>query len=140
MSIRKARAQDTAFVLHNDKYIAPENLERRIALGAVYVKELDGVPIGYLRYNLFWDSKPFVNRIYIEEAWRGNGHGTALMEHWEEEMRQMGYAHAMAAASSDESAQHFYTRLGYRAIGGFTPEGEPYEILMGKLLTQVQEG
>ena len=32
----------------------------------------------------------------------------------------------------DEYAQHFYRKLGYETIGGFTPFGDPYELILAK--------
>ena len=44
-----------------------------------------------------------------------------MVLHWEEEMRQLGYDSVMTSTASDEYAQHFYRKLGYETIGGFTP-------------------
>lgn len=40
----------------------------------------------------------------------------------------------MTSTASDEDAQGLYRHLGYRAVGGFLPEGEPYELMFAKRL------
>jgi hypothetical protein len=40
----------------------------------------------------------------------------------------------MTSTASDEYAQHFYQKLGYTTIGGFTPFGDPYVLIFSKML------
>jgi len=49
-------------------------------------------------------------------------------------MVEKGYGTAMTSTQANETSQHFYRKLGYRDMGGFTPFGEEYEIIMGKQL------
>jgi ribosomal protein S18 acetylase RimI-like enzyme len=56
------------------------------------------------------------------------------MDHWETQMQHQGFHRVMTSTASDEYAQHFYQKLGYTAIGGFTPVGEVYELIFSKLL------
>ena len=57
----------------------------------------------------------------------------ASAEHFPE-LHQLGYESIMTSTASDEYAQHFYQKLGYDTIGGFTPYGDPYELILAKLL------
>ena len=57
-----------------------------------------------------------------------------MVLHWEEEMQQLGYESVMTSTASDEYDQHFYRKLGYETIGGFTPFGDPYELILAKKL------
>ena len=56
------------------------------------------------------------------------------MDHWEKQMRHQGFDRVMTSTASDEYAQHFYQKLGYTAIGGFTPFWEAYELVFSKSL------
>lgn len=38
----------------------------------------------------------------------------------------------MTSTQKYESAQHFYTHMGYQAIGGFALLGDAYETIMAK--------
>lgn len=49
-------------------------------------------------------------------------------------MKKLGYEIVITSTASDEYAQHFYNKLGYSVIGGFTIEGDPYELILSKKL------
>lgn len=134
MDIRFAAFSDVSALCSYDKHIRKEELENIVRLNRVYIAEEKGKLIGWLRYNLFWDNTPFMNMLYFLEDSRGKGFGQKLIEYWEEQMRYLGYKTVMTSTSSDEYAQHFYVKLGYRTVGGFLPIGETYEIILIKQL------
>ena len=134
MTIRPASLSDLPVLTACDHQIAPEEMENLIRLGRVLIAEAEGQFSGWLRWNLFWDNTPFLNLLFLLEPFRGKGYGRDLMIRWEQEMRQLGYDTVMTSTASDEFAQHFYRKLGYTAIGGFTPFGDPYELLLAKKL------
>lgn len=92
--------------------------------------------IGILRWNLFWDEVPFCNLLYIAEDRRGQGNGRLLMARWEREMAAQGHDMVMTSTQSDETAQHFYRKLGYKDSGGFTVDipghEQPLELIFIK--------
>ena len=47
-------------------------------------------------------------------------------------MKKLGYENVLTSTQSNEDAQHFYRKIGYREIGGFTLENDPYEIIFEK--------
>ncbi|GAK40936.1 GNAT family acetyltransferase [Paenibacillus sp. TCA20] len=49
-------------------------------------------------------------------------------------MRQQGYATVMTSTQSNEDAQHFYRKLGYKDAGCLMQENDPMEILFTKKL------
>lgn len=134
LQIRTARAEDLPFLAGHDRHIPAAELEYAVARQRVLLAEADGQPIGWLRYNLFWDNTPFMNLLYLLEPYRGRGAGRALVASWESAMAAQGYRTVMTSTAADEYAQHFYTRLGYAAAGGFTPPGDPYELIFCKEL------
>ena len=60
------------------------------------------------------------------------------MTHWENEMRGRGYDLVMTSTQADETAQHFYRKLGYQDIGGFVlpfpGHEQPTELILAKEL------
>ena len=92
--------------------------------------------IGILRWNLFWDLIPFCTLLYIPEDRRGQGCGRRLMARWEREMAVQGFDMVMTSTQSDETAQHFYRKLGYRDCGGFLTDipghEQPLELIFAK--------
>lgn len=134
MNIRVATQKDFDFLFRNDRHIAKEELTHCIARNRIYIAERNSQPIGWLRYNLFWDNTPFMNMLYLFKDYRGMGYGKNLVEHWEEQMKLLRYESVMTSTASDEYAQHFYIKMGYHTIGGFTFLNDPYEIILMKLL------
>ncbi|MGG5319125.1 GNAT family N-acetyltransferase [Enterococcus sp. AZ072] len=133
MQIRLATSEDVQFLDENDPHIEKQELLNSIHLNRVYIIEEKRQKIGWLRYNYFWDSIPFMTMLYFFEEYRGQGHGRQAIEFWESKMREFDYKRVMTSTVSTEFAQHFYHKLGYVPIGGFTPLGEPYEIMLEKV-------
>lgn len=135
MEIRLAIAKDKQKILKYDRHIPHNKVGECIYNGLVKVL-CDGKKIvGVLRYNLFWQTIPFLDLLYIDEAYRGQGWGTKLMEDWEESMRLRGYPYVMLSIQEDETTKFFYEKLGYRRIGAFLPpEQEADEIMYLKEL------
>ena len=134
MEIRAATPRDIPLIIAYDRWILKETLAAKIESGQVYVVFVGQSFAGWMRYGLFWDSIPFLNMIHLLPDFRNQGTGRAMMCFWEEEMRRMGYRAAMTSTSQAEQAQHFYCKLGYRAVGSFVPENEPLELLFSKQL------
>ncbi len=131
MVIRQARMNDSPWLAKHDRHLSEEAVETKIERGEIYVAEGDDI-VGWLRFSLFWDFIPFMNMLFVLEPFRGQGIGSALTDHWEEEMIRRGYPDLMTSTLSDELAQHFYRKRGYRDIGGFIMPGEALELLLFK--------
>lgn len=134
MNIQTAGFADIPVLERYDRHISPQELENSVRLGRVCIAKERGKLAGWLRYSLFWDNTPFMNLLYVLDDRRNQGFGRQLVEYWEEQMKRAGYAGVMTSTQSNEYAQHFYERLGYAAIGGFLPPGEPYELILAKKL------
>ena len=134
MTIQPAREVHIPFLLQHDRHISEPELRNQVSLGRILIAQEQGIFCGWLRWNLFWDNTPFMNMLYLMESHRGKGYGKALVEFWEAEMKASGYRMVLTSTASDEYAQHFYQKLGYAAIGGFTMPGDPYELIFVKEL------
>ena len=127
--IRYAEKNDYLSLKEYDKHISENKIENK----EVYIVEENGKIIGWLRYNLFWDSVPFMNMIYFLEGYRKKGIGKKLVKHWEKDMKNKGYNNVLTSTQSNEEAQHFYRKIGYKEIGGFKYFDYPYEIIFQKI-------
>lgn len=132
MKIRSATLEDIQTIIQYDKHITREELVNITSLGRVFVAEDNYEFAGWLRYGLFWDNTPFMNMIFLLTKYRGRGYGKELVEYWENAMKRAGYCSIMTSTASDEYAQHFYNHLGYKTVGGFTPVGDPLELILWK--------
>ena len=138
--IRYAEPQDWAAWHALDHGLPEAGFDEKVRDRQAYVCVEDGEIVGILRYNLFWDSIPFCTMLRIDGAWQGRGCGRRLMERWERDMASAGFGMVMTSTQVDETAQHFYRKLGYRDAGGFVVDvpgyEQPMELIMIKALRQ----
>ncbi|WP_313135040.1 GNAT family N-acetyltransferase [Anaerocolumna sp.] len=133
MEIQHANKIDYQYILNNDKHISKELIEPKINMKEIIiVRDKDNKNIGWLRYNYFWDNTPFINMLYLDENYRHKGIGKSLVTFWENEMKHNGYDLVMTSTLSNENAQHFYRKLGYKDAGSLLLENEPLEIIFTK--------
>ena len=136
MDIKYVSKENKEFWYQLDKHLPEAEFEKKIRDKQGYVLYEDGKPIGILRYNLFWDNTPFCTMLYVGNADQKKGYGRALMQFWEEDMKNRGYGMVMTSTRVDEEAQHFYRKLGYKECGGFTLDIPGFEQPMEMILTK----
>ncbi len=117
-----------------DKNISEEMLYKKIKDKEVIIVKAADKIIGWLRYGYFWDSIPFMNMLVMDENYRGKGIGKKLVTFWERDMKANGHEFIMTSTLSNEMAQHFYRKLGYKDSGSLILENEALEIIFTKEL------
>lgn len=132
--IRYAAMADKDILLSKNSHIKENIWEDSIKNKHELIMLVDGNFAGWLRYNLFWDEIPFMNMLYFLEEYRGKGYGTQIVKFWEKEMEKLGYDKVMTSSQANESAQHFYRKLGYQDAGSFFPFCDDLEIIFTKEL------
>ena len=130
--IRYVKSEDFDAWFRLDAHLPKCEFEKKVRDKTGYVLIESGKVVGILRYNLFWDIVPFCTLLYIEEAYRGEGFGRALMNHWECDMKAHGHKTVLTSTQSDETAQHFYRKLGYRDSGSLIFNNDPTELFFTK--------
>ena len=115
-----------------------EGIEDKIERGEILVAWLGDVRVGWLRWSYFWDAIPFMNLLYVVESERGRSIGKALVLKWETLMRSNGVERVLTSTLSNETAQHFYRKLGYRDTGSLLLPDEALEIILTKTLTEAR--
>ncbi len=128
------QSSDKEFWFSLDKHLSEIEFYKKVRDKQGYVLFADNLPVGILRYNLFWDNTPFCTLLYISEKYQKNGYGKKLMNFWESEMLSLGYDWLLVSTQSDESAQHFYRALGYKDCGNLLAPDQPMELFLGKHL------
>lgn len=136
IEIRYAEEKDKEFWFSLDKHLPESEFDKKVRDKQGYVLLDDGIAVGILRYNLFWDNTPFCTMLFVDWSKQKKGYGRALMQFWEEDMKNQGYGMIMTSTQVDENAQHFYRKLGYKDCGGFTIDipgyEQPMEMFMSK--------
>ncbi len=133
MRIYKATQNDAKYIADRDVHLLAELVERKIENEEIYIIcNESNQSIGWMRYGYFWDNTPFMNLIWVDEAYRAKGYGKQVLHVWEEEMKSKGFKLVMTSTLSNEDAQHFFRRMGYKDSGCLLLDHEPLEILMTK--------
>ena len=130
MTIRTAVPADLDGIRNYDRHIPTSRLEDCIRRRQVVVLEDNGKILGVLRWNLFWQSLPFLELIFLDDALRGQGWGTEMMDLWEINMAEQGFRHVLLSTQEDELAKFFYEKLGYTLCGDFLPPDQDARELM----------
>lgn len=125
--IRYVQEKDKEFWYRFDRHLPEAEFGNKVREHRGYVLVEDEAPVGLLRYNLFWDNTPFCTLLYVAPDVQGRGYGRKLMEHWEQEMKVQGYGMVLVSTQVDETAQHFYRKLGYKDCGGLMIDVPGYE-------------
>lgn len=133
INIRIANIYDFEILKLYDMHIEPYILLNQLKDNKIFIIEQNKNFVGWLRYNLFWDSIPFLNMLFIIEQYQKKGYGTLLLTTWENSIKDK-YNIVMTSTQANECSQHFYRKLGYFDIGGFTPPNESYELILLKNL------
>ncbi len=138
IEIRYLRNSDKPFWYSLDQHLPEAEFENKVKAKRGYVLFEAAVPVGILRYNLFWDNIPFCTMLYISKNHQNKGFGTMLIRRWERDMKEQGYGMLLTSTQADETAQHFYRKLGYQDCGGLIitipAYAQPMELFLAKEL------
>lgn len=128
-TIDNATCADLEEILKVDRYMPKDELLRKIETrpDQVLVMKEDGKVVGVLRWLLFWDYIPYTCFLSVSESSRGKGYAKKALLFWEERMAKEGWPMLMVSIPSDDAAQHFYRRQGYKDAGVMTFNDEPYK-------------
>lgn len=132
--IRPLQEKDRKFWFHLDKHLPQSEFGRKVRDKMGYVLLSDNHPLGLLRYNLFWDHLPFCTMLIIDPEHQNRGLGKMLMQYWENEMKTLGHQTLLVSTQADETAQHFYRKLGYQDCGGLLIKEQATELFLSKTL------
>ncbi len=110
--------KDKLFWYQLDKHLPDAEFENKVKTKRGYLLLENDLPVGLLRYNLFWDAVPYCTMLFIDEKVQGKGYGSMLTNYWEEDMKKQAYDMLLTSTRADETAQHFYRKLGYKDCGG----------------------
>jgi ribosomal protein S18 acetylase RimI-like enzyme len=131
--IRLAASGDLLGLVESDR-LPEDEMAAILGRGRILVAEdrsQEGF-IGWLRWGLFWDELPFMNRLHVAERRRGEGVGRLLVDEWERSCGRDGHTMVMTSTVSAESAQHFYRKLGYADAGCLLLPAESAELFFIK--------
>jgi GNAT superfamily N-acetyltransferase len=108
--------EDVQAIVHNlvrfnDAQVGPERWRQL----AAFIRDAEGAVLGGLDGYTHWDWL-FISHLWVVEALRGRGFGTALVRAAEQEALSRGCRNAHVD-TYDFQARVFYERLGYEVFG-----------------------
>ena len=130
LNIRYVQQEDEDFWYSLDRHLPEQEFDNKVLNKRGYVLFKGNIPVGLLRYNLFWDNTLFCTMLFVDYKHHRKGYGKMLMENWERDMKAQGYGMLLISTQVDEEAQYFYRKLGYKDCGGFVIDIPGYEQLM----------
>lgn len=134
MEISIADPRDSEAIHKLDAHLSLDALVQKLQQSEVLVARVQGDIVGCLRFGWFWDELPFINLLWVQEPFRRQGVGRALVLDWEARMRGQGHTLALTSTLANEPGQHFWRALGYEDCGALLLPGEATELFLRKAL------
>ena len=131
------QAEDKEFVMGIDSHVNDRQFQHRVYTKTGYIMWNGNQRTGLMHYSVLWDHIPFLNLIYVKEAYRNHGIATEAMKQWEEDMEKQGYRMVLISTQVDEDAQHLYRKAGYTECGALLLNGTPFEQPMEMFMRKI---
>jgi GNAT superfamily N-acetyltransferase len=128
--LRTASDADVAFLNGLSPVGSVELLREQIREWRLLIIEHAGEPAGFIKFYVLWETLPFIEVIVVREDLRMRGIGKAAVRFWEREMAKRSHSRVLVSTQSNESAQDFWRRIGYRDCGSLELPGRPGELFM----------
>lgn len=118
MSIRLAVIADADYCMQFDDHMDRDELKFKIKREELVLAMHDAVVIGYLRLDYLWSQHPFIAKIYIVEAYRGQGIGSLMFCFLENKLKNKGFKKLYSSSQSNElKAQQWHFKMGFSICG-----------------------
>lgn len=137
MDLKYMRAEDREFVMEIDAHVSDLQFEHRVYTKTGYIIWDGSQRAGLMHYTVLWDHIPFLNLIYVKEAYRNRGIAAEAMKRWEEDMKDQGYQMVLISTQVDEDAQYLYRKVGYTECGALLMNGTPFEQPMEMFMRKI---
>jgi len=128
--LRAAQESDLPFLRNFSQHPSDDRLRAQIRDGRLLIIESAEAPVGFLKFYVLWEHLPFMEVIVIRDDHRRRGIGRQAVREWEELMADRSHNIAIVSTQADETAQHFWRRLGYRDCGTLALPGRPLELFL----------
>ena len=113
---------DAETIKEFDSYIPAERLREKLKRSpeeVLLIKDGD-CTAGVLRWGYLWDYIPYLYFMHVRLELRGRGYAAEALRLWEEKMAAAGFDAALCSIPTDDAAQHFYRKMGYRETGALS--------------------
>jgi hypothetical protein len=118
---RMASETDLPFLRSLSSRLSDSVLQKQVRDGRLRIIEIGEQPIGILKF-------------LLQESMRHRGYGTEAVRAWEQEMVEQGFDIVLISTLANETAQHFWRKMGYVDCGSFSVRNKPSDLFMQRVL------
>jgi GNAT superfamily N-acetyltransferase len=106
------------WIEQNDTYISRQTIEKKLKDREYIVARHKDRLAGYIRFGYFWSMIPYIEIISVEDQFKLQGIGRAMVNFLEDLARAKGQKLIMSSSQADEpQAQAFHRKVGFRDAG-----------------------
>jgi GNAT superfamily N-acetyltransferase len=140
ITVRFATMEDFEWCASLDDHINNEMLRRKIEASEILLAETSGHLMGYLRFDYFWSSIPYIALIRVREDRRKQGIGRAMLAFLENHAIERGVDIILSSSQANEAEpQAWHRHVGFEECGilnGINEDGVGEIFFRKKLVTR----
>lgn len=115
--VRLAKPGDLAFI-QGKSHFDDKTVLRRIGDQEIFLLTVGDSPVGYLSIEFLWSAVPFINMLWIDEAYRKRGYSRALLGFVEDHLRQREHHILYSSSQANEAEpQAWHRYMGFVECG-----------------------
>ena len=116
ITVRLAGLDDLALISH--KELSQDKILEKIRQGEIFLLMINDQPAGSLWVGFLWDFVPFIDLIYINDAYQKRGLSHILLGCVEDHLREQGYDVLYSSSQMDEPLpQAWHRHVGFTECG-----------------------
>ncbi|MEM7626702.1 MAG: NYN domain-containing protein [Planctomycetota bacterium] len=117
---RFAESVDAHAIADLEHDIGMDTIRRSIAAGRYVVAIDDGGVVGVLRFEMIWESVPFISLVFVSPPHRGRGHSRRMLDALCAHLRRLEHTTLMSSSRQDEpTPQRWHAHMGFVPNGRF---------------------
>lgn len=102
----------------HSKYIDPIKIKLKIQQKQIILAVLNKQIIGILKFSYFWDTRPYMDLIYVDPDYRKEGIGKSLLNFLEDYLVREGYFYLFSSSEEPEKTpQQWHKKMGFQECG-----------------------
>ena len=136
VAVRLAVPDDLAFIMRKCHF-SKEEVLRKIGEDQIFILTVENQPAGYLSIGYLWSTIPYIDMLWISEAYQKKGFSRNLLGFVEGYLKERGYTILYSSSTADEAEpQAWHRHIGFIECGVINGinEGGIGEIFFRKLL------
>jgi predicted GNAT superfamily acetyltransferase len=116
-AVRLAVPDDLAFIQQKCHFAEKEVL-RKFGENQIFLLTVDDNPAGYLSIGYLWSTVPYIDMLWISEAYQKKGFSRPLLGFVEDYLKERGHSTLYSSSTADEEEpQAWHRHMGFVECG-----------------------